>query len=104
MTSLSPLHTVGNQIVEAVRLHRPVSAAEAVEISREMLGLVGFPEPGRALGTYPFELSGGMRQRAIIAMPLVCRPSLLHADEPPPAPHITHQAHTLPLPKNLKAA
>src|SRR3546814_3994783 len=49
MTSLSPLHTVGNQIVEAVRLHRPVSAAEAVEISREMLGLVGFPEPGRAL-------------------------------------------------------
>ncbi|HET8726908.1 MAG TPA: ABC transporter ATP-binding protein [Alphaproteobacteria bacterium] len=103
MTSLSPLHTVGNQITEAVRLHRPVSAAAASELSREMLRLVGFPDPDRALKTYPFELSGGMRQRAMIAMALVCRPSLLIADEPTTALDVTIQAMILKLLKELQA-
>ncbi|MBC6416215.1 MAG: ABC transporter ATP-binding protein, partial [Rhodospirillales bacterium] len=77
MTSLSPVHTVGNQIGEAVALHRDVSAAKAQNLVQEMLMAVGFPDPKRALTTYPFELSGGLRQRAMIAMALVCRPALL---------------------------
>ncbi|MEO3435453.1 ABC transporter ATP-binding protein [Inquilinus sp. CAU 1745] len=103
MTSLSPLHTVGNQVTEAVRLHRAVSAREAEELAREMLGLVGFPDPARALKTYPFELSGGLRQRAMIAMALVCRPSLLIADEPTTALDVTIQAQILKLLKDLQA-
>jgi len=103
MTSLSPLHTVGNQITEAVRLHRAVPAGEAVEISREMLKLVGFADPSRALRTYPFELSGGMRQRAMIAMALVSRPCLLIADEPTTALDVTIQAMILKLLKDLRA-
>ncbi|MEQ8968280.1 MAG: ABC transporter ATP-binding protein [Azospirillaceae bacterium] len=103
MTSLSPLHTVGNQIVETVRLHRPVGQREARELAREMLGLVGFPDPARALETYPFELSGGLRQRAMIAMALVCRPSLLIADEPTTALDVTIQAQILKLIGDLQA-
>ena len=103
MTSLSPLHTVGDQVSEAVRLHRPCSAAEGLELARDMLRLVGFPEPARALKTYPFELSGGLRQRAMIAMALVCRPALLIADEPTTALDVTIQAQILKLINDLQA-
>jgi peptide/nickel transport system ATP-binding protein len=97
MTSLSPLHTIGNQVGEALRLHRPVTAAQATELTEEMLGLVGFPDPRRAARSYPFELSGGLRQRAMIAMALVCRPALLIADEPTTALDVTIQAQILRL-------
>jgi peptide/nickel transport system ATP-binding protein len=97
MTSLSPVHTIGNQVSEALRLHRPVSAAQASELTGEMLRLVGFPDPKRALRSYPFELSGGLRQRAMIAMALVCRPALLIADEPTTALDVTIQAQILKL-------
>jgi peptide/nickel transport system ATP-binding protein len=97
MTSLSPLHTIGNQVGEALRLHRSVAAAEATELTEEMLGLVGFPNPKRAARSYPFELSGGLRQRAMIAMALVCRPALLIADEPTTALDVTIQAQILKL-------
>ncbi len=103
MTSLSPLHTVGDQVGEALRLHRDVSRSECKRITAEMLGLVGFPEPRRALKTYPFELSGGLRQRAMIAMALVCRPALLIADEPTTALDVTIQAQILKLIKDLQA-
>ncbi len=102
MTSLSPVHTVGNQVIEALMLHREVSTAEAEELSRDMLRLVGFPDPARALRTYPFELSGGLRQRAMIAMALVCRPALLIADEPTTALDVTIQALILKLIADLK--
>ena len=95
MTSLSPLHSVGNQIREALHLHRDCSAAEGRELTREMLRMVGFPDPKRALKTYPFELSGGLRQRAMIAMALICRPALLIADEPTTALDVTIQAQIL---------
>lgn len=97
MTSLSPVHTIGNQIGEALRLHRPVSGDEATELTEDMLRLVGFPNPKRAVRSYPFELSGGLRQRAMIAMALVCRPALLIADEPTTALDVTIQAQILKL-------
>ena len=103
MTSLSPLHTVGNQITEAATLHRTDGAAAAKERVRDMLGRVGFPDPAKALDTYPFELSGGLRQRAMIAMALVCRPALLIADEPTTALDVTIQAQILKLIGDLKA-
>src|ERR1700737_1187917 len=103
MTSLSPLHTVGNQITEALKLHRDVGQDEARELTAEMLRLVGFPNPTKALRTYPFELSGGLRQRAMIAMALVCRPALLIADEPTTALDVTIQAQILRLIKDLQA-
>ncbi len=102
MTSLSPVHTVGDQISEAVSLHRDVSKAEALSLAQEMLTAVGFPDPARALGTYPFELSGGLRQRAMIAMALVCRPALLIADEPTTALDVTIQAQILKLLSDLQ--
>ncbi len=103
MTSLSPVHTVGNQISEALKLHRKVADAEAEALVQEMLHLVGFPDPAKALKTYPFELSGGLRQRAMIAMALVCRPSLLIADEPTTALDVTIQAQILKLIRDLQA-
>ena len=102
MTSLSPLHTVGDQIGEALRLHRKVTAAEGRELTADMLRLVGFPDPVKALRTYPFELSGGLRQRAMIAMALVCRPALLIADEPTTALDVTIQAQILRLIRELQ--
>lgn len=102
MTSLSPLHTVGNQIGEALQLHREVTQQESDELTADMLRLVGFPDPKRALRTYPFELSGGLRQRAMIAMALVCRPALLIADEPTTALDVTIQAQILKLMKDLQ--
>ncbi|HVM81383.1 MAG TPA: ABC transporter ATP-binding protein [Stellaceae bacterium] len=102
MTSLSPLHTVGNQVTEALELHREVSRQEAEELTSDMLRLVGFPDPAKALKTYPFELSGGLRQRAMIAMALVCRPALLIADEPTTALDVTIQAQILKLIHDLQ--
>ena len=103
MTSLSPLHTVGDQVGEAVRLHRDATRAEARALAAEMLERVGFPKPVKALDSYPFELSGGLRQRAMIAMALVCRPSLLIADEPTTALDVTIQAQILKLIRDLQA-
>jgi len=103
MTSLSPLHMVGSQVTEALHLHRDASRKEGREIARETLRLVGFPDPARALDTYPFELSGGLRQRAMIAMALICRPALLVADEPTTALDVTIQALILKLVKDLQA-
>jgi len=103
MTSLSPLHTIGDQISEALFLHRNVDKATGRELSIEMLRLVGFPDPVRAYSTYPFELSGGLRQRAMISMALVCHPALLIADEPSTALDVTIQAQILKLMKDLQA-
>jgi peptide/nickel transport system ATP-binding protein len=97
MTSLSPLHTIGDQVSEALRLHRTVGVGEAVTLTQEILHHVGFPDAGRAFHFYPFELSGGLRQRAMIAMALVCRPALLIADEPTTALDVTIQAQILKL-------
>ena len=103
MTSLSPLHTIGDQISEALKLHRSADDNQARELTAEMLRLVGFPDPQRALRTYAFELSGGLRQRAMIAMALVCRPALLIADEPTTALDVTIQAQILKLLKDLQS-
>jgi peptide/nickel transport system ATP-binding protein len=103
MTSLSPIHTIGDQIGEALHLHRQVSGPAGRELVIEMLRLVGFPDPQRAPRTYPFELSGGLRQRAMIAMALICRPCLLIADEPTTALDVTIQAQILKLMKDLQA-
>jgi peptide/nickel transport system ATP-binding protein len=103
MTSLSPLHTIGDQVSEALFLHHEIDHAEGMRQTRDMLGLVGFPDPARALKMYPFELSGGLRQRAMIAMALICRPSLLIADEPTTALDVTIQAQILSLINDLQA-
>ena len=103
MTSLSPLHTIGDQISEALLLHRDYSRADGQKLTSEMLRLVGFPDPVKALKTYPFELSGGLRQRAMIAMALVCRPALLIADEPTTALDVTIQAQILKLMGDLQS-
>jgi len=102
MSSLSPLHTIGDQVGEALRLHRDASTAETRELTQDMLRLVGFPDPARAWRSYPFELSGGLRQRAMIAMALVCRPALLIADEPTTALDVTIQAQILKLISELQ--
>ncbi|MEH6629407.1 MAG: ABC transporter ATP-binding protein [Halopseudomonas aestusnigri] len=102
MTSLSPVHTIGNQICEALELHRSMSSSQSLEMTTDMLRMVGFPDPVRAMQTYPFELSGGLRQRAVIAMALVCHPALLVADEPTTALDVTIQAQILKLIKDLQ--
>ena len=102
MTSLSPVHTIGNQISEALFLHRDASFREGMKITEEMLKHVGFADPKRALRMYPFELSGGLRQRAMIAMAMICHPTLLIADEPTTALDVTIQARILKLIRELQ--
>jgi peptide/nickel transport system ATP-binding protein len=95
MTSLNPTMTIGNQISEALRIHRDVSDAEARARTIEVLGLVGMPRPAERINDYPHMLSGGLRQRCMIAMALVCGPSLLIADEPTTALDVTIQSQIL---------
>ncbi len=103
MTSFSALHTIGNQIEEVLQTHTTMSPRERRARCEEMLGLVGFSDPARVFNLYPFELSGGMRQRAMIAMALVCDPALLIADEPTTALDVTIQAQILKLLKDLQS-
>ncbi|MEM8752784.1 MAG: ABC transporter ATP-binding protein [Pseudomonadota bacterium] len=103
MSSLSALHTIGDQVREAVLLHTDCDRAEAKARCLETFADVGFPDPERAFSAYPFELSGGLRQRAMIAMAMVCRPSLMIADEPTTALDVTTQATVLDLIKRLQS-
>jgi peptide/nickel transport system ATP-binding protein len=102
LTSLDPTKTVGYQVAEPVRLHRGVTKAEALERAAEVLGLVGLPKPKERLSDYPHQLSGGLRQRVMIAMALSCEPKLLIADEPTTALDVTIQAQILKLLDDLK--
>jgi ABC-type dipeptide/oligopeptide/nickel transport system ATPase component len=102
MTALSPVHTVGNQICEAILIHQKKTPREAEQLALDMLALVGIPDPKRRLTQYPFEFSGGMRQRVVIAMALVCRPEILIADEPTTALDVTIQAQILTLIRQLQ--
>jgi peptide/nickel transport system ATP-binding protein len=103
MTSLNPVLTIGRQLGETLRLHQRVSRREADDRAMEMLQLVGIPETKRRLTEYPHQLSGGMRQRVMIAIALSCRPKLLIADEPTTALDVTIQAQILDLMKDLKS-
>lgn len=102
MTSLSPVHTIANQIMEAILLHQDVSKQEARKQAIEMLRLVNMPKPEQVIDSYPHQLSGGMRQRAMIAMALSCKPTLLIADEPTTALDVTTEAQILELMRNLQ--
>ena len=103
MTSFSPVHTIGNQIMEAIMLHRQIRKEEARSIALALLNDVGIPSPESAIDEYTFNLSGGMRQRAMIAMALSCRPRLLIADEPTTAVDVTIQAQVLELMKQVQS-
>ena len=102
MNSFSPVHSVGSQIIEALRLHSDVSKQEARNRAIEMLSKVGIPQPEHRIDAYPHQLSGGMRQRAMIAMALVCNPRILIADEPTTALDVTVQAQILDLLRELQ--
>ncbi|MGI4944620.1 MAG: ABC transporter ATP-binding protein, partial [Janthinobacterium lividum] len=102
MTSLNPVLTIGRQIGETLRLHQGLNASQAEARAVEMLTLVGIPAPGRRVREYPHQLSGGMRQRVMIAMALACNPKLLIADEPTTALDVTIQAQILDLMRDLK--
>ncbi|MCB9147302.1 MAG: ABC transporter ATP-binding protein [Caldilineaceae bacterium] len=102
MTSFSPFHTVGNQIIEAIRLHKPVSRTEARQEAIELLRMVGIPRPDRRIDEYSFQLSGGLRQRVMIAMALSSDPKVLIADEPTTALDVTTQAQVLELLQQLQ--
>ena len=102
MTSLNPVLTIGRQLGETLRLHHGISRKAAERRALEMLDLVGIPEPRRRLADYPHRLSGGMRQRVMIAIALACDPKLLIADEPTTALDVTIQAQILDLMKDLK--
>jgi peptide/nickel transport system ATP-binding protein len=102
MTSFSPVHTVGNQIIETIRLHHPVSKREARERAIAAFRSVGIPKPERRIDEFAFELSGGLRQRAMIATALSCGPRILIADEPTTALDVTTQAQILDLLRSLQ--
>jgi len=102
MTSFSPVHTIGNQIVETIRMHQSVTEQQARERAVEMLHLVGIPNPERRIDEFAFQLSGGLRQRAMIAMALSCGPRILIADEPTTALDVTTQAQILDLLRHLQ--
>ena len=103
MTSFSPVHTIGDQIIETIRIHQSVSKEEAHDQAIEMLRRVGMPNPARNIDEYTFNLSGGMRQRAMVALSLACRPKLLIADEPTTAVDVTIQAQMLELLRDIQA-
>jgi peptide/nickel transport system ATP-binding protein len=102
MTALSPVHTIGHQVMTPIRLHQGLSKKDARDRARELLQLVQMPRPDQMLDAYPHELSGGMRQRAMIAIALACNPSLLIADEPTTALDVTTEAQILDLLKSLQ--
>ena len=102
MSSLNPIFTIGGQIVEAVREHRRVTRRQARSLALDMLHLMGIPNPEKFLGSYPHQISGGMRQRAMITMALICKPRLLIADEPTTALDVTIQAQIIVHLKELR--
>ena len=102
MTALNPVHTIGKQLTEVLLLHKPISVQEAIKESIAMLDRVGIPSPDIRMTEYPHQLSGGMRQRVVIAIALACKPSLLIADEPTTALDVTIQAQILELIKELQ--
>ncbi len=102
MTSLNPVYTIGNQIVEAIRLHQGLSKRQAYEVAEQSLAAVGIADPSRRIHEYPHRMSGGMRQRVMIAMALSCKPRLLIADEPTTALDVTIQAQILALLRKLQ--
>ena len=103
MTALNPVHTIGKQLTEVLLLHKDISAQESIKQSIDMLDRVGIPSPDIRMTEYPHQLSGGMRQRVVIAMALACKPALLIADEPTTALDVTIQAQILELIKDLQA-